>query len=133
MSFNNSSTAGITTTNSGDGNYNNLNKNTTRRFVQISEQLSNPPSIISDIRAARHSRRAISIQSVASAPSLPYYVAKLLLPRALDALDKSRGAIVFDPISGVYEPNLYNLIDRHYLEDRSLPNTKTLRKILNYD
>nr|BDT61693.1 MAG: wsv432-like protein [Marsupenaeus japonicus endogenous nimavirus]BDT62352.1 MAG: wsv432-like protein [Melicertus latisulcatus majanivirus]GBG35412.1 wsv432-like protein [Marsupenaeus japonicus endogenous nimavirus] len=105
--------------------------NSNKSFVQISEELTNPPIVISDIQAARHSKRAISIQSIASVPTLPYYIAKILLPRALDNLEKSRGAVIFDPLSNTYEPNLYNLVHQHYLENRPLTNIKTIRKILN--
>nr|BDT62017.1 MAG: wsv432-like protein [Penaeus monodon majanivirus B] len=123
-----------TTTNGIDDDYKkytNIYFDNTNKFVQISDELKNPPKVISDIQAARHSKYAISIQSVASVPTLPKYIAKILLPRALDSLEKSRGAVVFEPLSGIYEPNLYNLVHRRCLEKRPLTTIKTLRKLLN--
>lgn len=109
----------------------NIYYETTNRFLQISDELKNPPRVISDIQAARHSKYAISIQSIASVPTLPKYIAKILLPRALDSLEKSRGAVVFEPLTGVYEPNLYNIVHRQRIGNRPLTGVNTLRNILN--
>nr|BDV49941.1 MAG: wsv432-like protein [Metapenaeopsis lamellata majanivirus] len=102
-----------------------------QNIVQISNDFTNPPDIISDREAARFSKSAISIQSISSVPKLPCYIARLLLPRVInDVLKKSTDPVIFDPLSGTYKPNLFNLLNRQGLNNKPLSSVSTIRKIL---
>nr|BDT62579.1 MAG: wsv432-like protein [Metapenaeus ensis majanivirus] len=95
---------------------------------QISKDLSNAPDVISNIEAARHSKRAIIIQAIANVPSLPGYIVKLLLPRVVESFETSTQPVIFDPLSNTFKPNIYNLIYSTGLENKPLSNVGLLKK-----
>nr|BDT62955.1 MAG: wsv432-like protein [Trachysalambria curvirostris majanivirus] len=115
-------------------NKNNIQNNNSgykdNNFVQISTNLTNPPLVISDINASRCSKRAINIQSISTAHSIPNYILRFLLLRAIESQEQSLRQIHFDTLSSVYKPNLYNIIHRKCLENQPLTNIGTLKELL---